>query len=132
MMSAGLRAVQVWDSKVPHYFLRTFGRPARVTACSCERMLEPSVAQVLHLLNAPELQAKLAHDGGTAARLAATITDDGRLAEEIYAICFSRPPTVAERATAVAFLVKRGEQRRAAVEDLLWSLMNTLEFTFNH
>ncbi len=65
----GTRAVQLWDSKVSHYFLRTFGRPERVTACECERNAEPSVAQVLHLLNAPEVQAKLAHEGGYVAKL---------------------------------------------------------------
>ena len=65
----GTRAIQLWDSKVPHYFLKLFGRPVRVSACECERNHEPSVAQVLHLLNAPEIQAKLSHDarhGGAA------------------------------------------------------------------
>ena len=50
---AGVRAVQLWDSKVAHYFLRLFGRPVRVTACECERSAEPGVGQVLHLLNSP-------------------------------------------------------------------------------
>ena len=63
-MPAGTRAIQLWDSKVPHYFLKLFGRPERVSACECERNHEPSVAQVLHLLNSPEIQAKLSHDGG--------------------------------------------------------------------
>src|SRR5262249_53493871 len=61
----GTRAIQLWDSKVPHYFLKAFGRPVRVSACECERNHEPSVAQVLHLLNAPTIQEKLTHEGGT-------------------------------------------------------------------
>ncbi len=60
----GTRAIQLWDSKVPHYFLKVFGRPQRISACECERNHEPSVAQVLHLLNAPEINAKLSHEGG--------------------------------------------------------------------
>ena len=48
---AGTRAIELWDSQVEHYFLRLFGRPVRQTACECERVVEPSVAQVLHLLN---------------------------------------------------------------------------------
>ncbi|HEV3120317.1 MAG TPA: DUF1549 domain-containing protein, partial [Isosphaeraceae bacterium] len=32
---AGSRAIQLWDSKVPHYFLKLFGRPVRATACEC-------------------------------------------------------------------------------------------------
>ena len=65
----GTRAIQLWDSKVPHYFLKVFGRPERISACECERNHEPSVAQVLHLLNSPEIQAKLSHEAGTVARL---------------------------------------------------------------
>ena len=60
---AGSRAIQLWDSGVSHYFLKLFGRPVRASACECERVSEPGVAQVLHLLNSPEIHAKLAHDG---------------------------------------------------------------------
>ena len=34
---AGTRAIQLWDSKVSHHFLKLFGRPERVGACECER-----------------------------------------------------------------------------------------------
>src|SRR5436305_926779 len=72
---AGGRAIQVWDSEVPHDFLRMFGRPVRVTTCTCERNAEPSVGQVLHLLNAPGLHANLTHEGGTVARLVRRLAD---------------------------------------------------------
>ena len=48
-MPAGYRAIELWDSQVPHYFLSLFGRPVRATACECERATQPSVAQVLHV-----------------------------------------------------------------------------------
>jgi hypothetical protein len=127
-----VRAVQLWDSKSPHYFLKLFGRPVRSSACSCERVSEPSVAQVLHVLNSPEIQAKLSHDDGTVARLVRQEPDDGKLAEELYLACFCRPPDAAERAAAVAYLGRDRAKRRQAAEDLLWGLMNTLEFVFNH
>src|SRR5207247_4335345 len=63
------RAIQLWDSKVNHYFLKLFGRPVRASACECERNHEPGISQVLHLLNAPQIQAKLSHARGTVARL---------------------------------------------------------------
>src|SRR6185312_6279719 len=63
------RAVQLWDSKARHDFLKLFGRPSRVSACECERTREPSVAQVLNLLNSPDIQAKLTHEAGSVARL---------------------------------------------------------------
>ncbi len=130
-MPAGTRAIQLWDSKASHYFLKVFGRPQRVSACECERRTEPSTAQVLHLLNAPEIQAKLEHDGGYAAKLAQQQSSDDSLTEDLYLTFYSRKPTDEERANAVAYLHK-AKDRRAAVEDLAWSLMNSLEFVFNH
>lgn len=128
----GTRAIQLWDSKIKHYFLKQFGRPQRVSACECERVGDPNVAQVLHFLNAPELQAKLAHEGGNVAKWVRTIGANDKLVEEMYLAFFGRLPENAERKTAIEFLEKRKSRRREAAEDLAWSLMNSLEFRFNH
>jgi hypothetical protein len=128
----GSRAIQLWDSKVPHYFLKLFGRPERVSACECERGHGASVAQVLHVLNSPQIQAKLSHEGGTVARLAKRLPEDGPLAEELYLLFYSRLPTEKEKTVAVEYLGKEKAKRREAAEDLAWSLMNSLEFIFNH
>jgi hypothetical protein len=116
---------------VAHYFLKLFGRPVRASACECERNHEPGVAQVLHLLNAPAIHAKLTHEGGTVARLVRQQRDDGELVEELYLTFYSRMPTAEERAAGVEYL-RTGGQRREAAEDLAWSLLNSLEFVFNH
>jgi hypothetical protein len=129
----GARAIQLWDSQVKHDFLKLFGRPVRATACECERATEPSVAQVLHVLNSPQLQAKLSHEGGTIARLVRLYpSDDAVLVDELYLTILSRPATAAERAVAQKYLQEHASNRRAAVEDLAWSLLNTIEFLFNH
>jgi Protein of unknown function (DUF1549)/Protein of unknown function (DUF1553) len=128
----GTRAIQLWDSKVNHYFLKLFGRPQRLSACECERIHEPSVAQVLHLLNAPEIQAKLAHERGRVATLVREKANDRELIEELYLTFYSRLPSDGERGVAMAHLRSDPMQRRQAAEDLAWSLMNTLEFVFNH
>ena len=128
----GARAIQLWDSKVPHEFLRMFGRPVRVSACDCERIVEPSVGQVLHILNAPEIHAKVTHEAGTVARLERRLRDDGALVDELYLTFFSRYPTREERQAATEYLGRHASQRRLAGEDLAWSLMNTIEFLFNH
>jgi hypothetical protein len=129
---AGSRAIQLWDSKTPHYFLKLFGRPVRATACECERNTEASVAQVLHLLNSPDIHDKLTHEGGTAACLVKKQADDQALIEELYLTFYSRLPSDAERTTALAYLQKTPGQRRKAAEDIAWVLMNSLEFVFNH
>jgi hypothetical protein len=131
-MPAGTRAVQLWDSKAGHYFLKTFGRPERRSACECERVGGPSVAQVLHLLNAPEVHAKLTHEAGAVAKLVRRESADGPLVEELYLTFYSRPPTASEKAVALAYLGDHKTDRRQAAEDLAWSLLNSLEFVFNH
>ncbi len=125
----GSRAIQLWDSHVPHYFLQLFGRPMRATACECERVGEPTVSQVLHILNSPEIQAKLSHDGGRLAKLI-HLTDE-QVTEELYFAFFGRQPTSAERLVACEHLQKRTDRQRA-LEDLAWSMMNSMEFLFNH
>jgi len=117
---------------VPHYFLKLFGRPERVSACACERNHEPSVGQVLHLLNAPEIQEKLSHEGGTIARLARELKDDDALVEQLYLTFYSRLPNPTERTQATQYLGKDSARRRQRSEDLAWSMMNSLEFIFNH
>ena len=91
------RAVQLWDSKARSDFLKLFGRPSRVSACECERTREPSVSQVLNLLNSPDIQAKLTHEAGTVAKLVRTHKDDAKLVEELYLTFFARFPTADEQ-----------------------------------
>jgi hypothetical protein len=126
------RAVQLWDSKARHEFLKLFGRPVRATACECERTKEPSVAQVLNLLNSPDVQAKLSHESGTVARLVREQKDDAKLVQELYLVFFSRLPTKDESSIAVEHLRKRASTRREAAEDLAWAMLNSTEFLFNH
>ena len=127
----GSRAIQLWDSAVPHYFLKTFGRPVRVTACTCERAVAPTVGQVLHILNAPGIQQKLSHAGGLVSKLVARHQDSSDLVEELYLLMYSRFPTDTERKNGVNYLNNQ-PNRQLAVEDLCWSLMNSIEFVFNH
>ena len=131
---AGSRAVQLWDSQVTSYFLTTTGRPSRTTVCECERVSSPNVAQVLHTLNSPNLEAKFSHDAG---RIVALLRDhpqdDIRVITEIYLAFFSRFPTDEEQAGAMQHFAKIGPARRQqAAEDVAWSLLNSLEFAFNH
>jgi len=126
----GYRAIQIWDNRMPSYFFRIFGRPVRATVCECERSSEPSIAQALHLLNAPEIQAKIAHRQGRARQLAKTDLSPSQIVEELYLSTLSRQPLPEEQQLMLqAFAVAN---RDAAAEDVLWSLLNSKEFVFNH
>ena len=128
----GQRAVQLWDSEQQSYFLKLFGRPMRTTACVCERSASAGISQALHFMNSNNLQAKLAHAEGSLPRWIAQPGGAGALVESAYLACFSRLPTAQERSSALAYLAARPGHFREAAEDLVWSLLNTLEFVFNH
>jgi hypothetical protein len=127
----GYRSIQLWDSRVPSYFFRVFGRPVRASVCECERSNEPSIAQALHLLNSPELTEKLHHRHGTARRLAESSRTDAELVDELYLGTLSRLPRDQEKQLVLEIFAAASD-RREAVEDILWSLLNQKEFLYNH
>ncbi|MEM7473510.1 MAG: DUF1549 domain-containing protein [Planctomycetota bacterium] len=133
------RAVDLPDTSYKSYFLDVFGAPDSATACECERSNEATLAQSLHLLNSKEVQAKLASDAGRAATFAASSSAPKVLIEELYLTALSRAPTAEELKVSLDYLAKPAAQgedpvkaRRAAYEDLVWAIINTKEFLFNH
>lgn len=128
----GTRAVELPDNGFNSYFLTVFGRPESSSACECERSSEANLAQSLHLLNSGEIQGKLTGGAGLAATLSA---DNNRSHSEkirqLYLLAFSREPTEEEMSVAVAH-IEKAENKRFAYEDIVWALINTKEFLFNH
>jgi hypothetical protein len=125
------RALQLPDSFVDSYFLKTFGRPDRLITCDCERSDEPSMTQVFHLLNGETLNNKLkAKDNAVEAALK---QDRGRMLDDLFLAALCRQPTEAERQRALKELNDApAEEARAALEDLYWSVLTCREFVFNH
>src|SRR5262249_27951146 len=67
----GIRAIDLPDEAVPNDFLDVFGRPARASACECERVGEPSLGQALALIGSPLLEQKLTSKTGFVSDLTA-------------------------------------------------------------
>jgi hypothetical protein len=129
----GTRAIQLPDPSVGPYFLKVFGQPQGDTACECERSQEANLAQSLHLLNSTEVQTKIAGGSGRAAKLASDKerTHDERI-KELYRWAYSRHPNKEEMAIALAHIKKHDANVKIAYEDIIWALINTKEFLFNH
>jgi hypothetical protein len=124
-------AVELPTERVDSDFLDIFGRSQRDTVCECEASRDPSLPQVLFLMNAPELQTKLAHPDGTAARLAKSGKPTREVVEELFLLTFSRFPAKEEAAAAAALIDGAAPaQRKVILEDLLWTLVNSKEFLF--
>ncbi len=158
---AGWRTLQLPDSKVENSFLESFGRPARLATCSCERSAEPSMTQALHLANGTTINDKLRSDSSAAAKAIASKESDEAVVDRLFAAALSRRPTTGERDRMVKALKDASgasdakvsdpktsdhktsdakvsdpktsaTARRQAIEDLYWAVLTSQEFLFNH
>lgn len=163
---AGTRALQLKDAAVGSYFLSTFGRPARLLTCECERTEEPSMTQVLHLMNGDTLMKKLESDKCVVNTLFATGKDESPKTDSspenskeaapasantlanrpdlsgpeltaavtrLYLSAFSRYPSGDELRQIHEVIDQTPiSARPTALQDLLWSLLTSREFLFQH
>jgi len=126
----GYRAIQLPDSEVSSFFLDLFGRPPRDITCECERSRETSMPQALYLINSEHLESKVTQ-GQRIKRLLAQGRSDDEILTELYLATLSRFPTPEERKKTITYLANQ-PQRERALQDVLWALLNTKEFMFNH
>ncbi len=124
------RAVDLPHDGFDSFFLTVFNRPERITACECGRSSGASLPQVLHLANSSEVEDKIAAEKGRVAQLVAAKVPPAKAVEELYLAALARYPT-AEEQQVVAEMLKGREPKRV-LEDLLWTLLNSREFLFNH
>ena len=129
-MPLGGRAVQIPDGRTPNYFLTTFGRSNRTTSCSCDVKVSPTLSQALHLLNGETTTGKIG-TGKAVEKLLGSNDDPKLAAEELYIRCLGRKPSATE-AAKIAARLEKATDKKTALEDLFWALLNTNEFIFNH
>ena len=127
----GVRAIELPDEAVNSYFLEVFGRSRRESPCECERSYAPNLAQTLHLMNSTEIQNKLSAADGRLAKLAASGKSPPEMVEELYLVALGRTPGEDELREASDYLAS-ASNKRAALGDLAWVLLNSKEFVFNH
>jgi hypothetical protein len=125
-------AEQVTD---PHVgkdgFLDLFGRPARESACECERRSDLSLPQALNLVNGKTISDAVADAGGRVAKAILSGRSDRELVTELYLVSLSRPPRAEELDGGMKYL-QGGAARAARAQDLLWALVNSKGFLYNY
>jgi hypothetical protein len=113
-------------------FLDLFGRPARESACECERRSDLSLPQALNLVNGKTISDAVADGNGRVAKAILAGKQDRDMVEELYYAALSRQPTAAELDTALKYLTGGDRGRAARAQDLLWALVNSKAFLYNH
>ena len=107
-------------------FLKAFGQPERLSPCACERSGEPTLEQALQLLNGQHVSRQI-----KASDQAYTTLNDNELIETIYLAAYARFPQDEEQTKTLNYL-SHSASRTEGIQDLIWAIVNTQEFMFQH
>jgi hypothetical protein len=108
-------------------FLRTFGKPERLLSCDCERIDNTTTAQALQFLTGGLVNEAISAPDNRLGKMIQAGKSDGDIIDELFMTGLCRLPSNAER-SALLTRVAQAPDRRAALEDVLWGLLNTKEF----
>jgi hypothetical protein len=127
----GTRAIEIAEGEIPHPFLRAFTRPVRNDACDCARETEPSLNEVIHLLNNADLLVKVSSPDSRLARAEKSGKTTVDLIDLAFLATLTRHPTGREKALALEHIAKSAN-RLAGLQDLQHALINSNEFLLRH
>ena len=119
-INPGTRAAALPDSGVelPSGFLTTFGRPARESACECERSSGLQLGPVMALVSGPTLGDAIADPNNDLNKLATTQVDDAKLIDELFLRILNRSATPGEIETCRKDIQTVEDDHRRMAEDL--------------
>jgi hypothetical protein len=108
-------------------FLRTFGQANRE---QFDRQPGGSILQAMMLMNSPFVTKRVLAEGNSLVnQLVKSAKTSHEIVDALYLATLSRPPLPQETQLAVSWIEK---DRKQGTEDLHWSLLNKLDFVFNH
>ncbi len=139
---AGTRAMQLPDVRVQSQFLSVFGRPERIICDAGERTQDPSITQALHVINGDTLNKKLSDPNGYIALFQRIGLSEPRVLDQLSLAAYGRYPAAEEKQTILGALAKARvagvtqeaakDSKRQALEDMVWAMLTSKEFLFNH
>ena len=129
-LPSGTRAIHlIWPDHFPSRFLKVYGQPNRLTVP--ERNMGPDLKQALAMLADATYTEKISRAGRRLDRLLNRDASGEEIIEELFLSALSRFPTE-EEANRVQSVISQQSWRREAFEDLMWALITSREFAFNH
>lgn len=130
---AGVRAFRRRESgpSSGDALLTMFGKPPRLQACECERADEPTLSQTFQLVSGPILNKLLARSDNRLRDWLESNADADTLIDNLFWTILNRAPLPTELAATKKHLAS-SDNRRANLEDVVWSLMSSPEFVLRH
>jgi hypothetical protein len=108
-------------------FLIIFGRPQRLLTCECERSGETTLNQAFQLISGPQISQLLRNENNRLTTLLSSNQSPNQMIDNLYWTALSRAPTSIESSESVKYLTE-SKDKRQALEDLTWALLNAKEF----
>jgi hypothetical protein len=127
----GTRAMQL-PHGAPSFLLTAFGRVADREFAQ-DRKEDPSITQVLHLMNGTTLNEKIVSPEGRLAKwLATPALDNAALTDRLFLTTLARHARPEEQAVVSERIAAQPDGRAQVFQDVLWALVNSKEFIYNH
>ena len=117
--------------KLTSGFLDLFGRPARESSCECERSNGMMLGPVLQLINGPVVADAIADPKNRIAKLVSKHENDGEVVNGLFLSVLNRFPTEVEKQTSIEAILS-ADSRLEGAQDVVWALLNSPSFLFNH
>jgi hypothetical protein len=127
----GTRAIELDEGEVANPFLRAFTKPVRNDACDCARETDPSLNEVIHLINNADLLARIESPASRLALAAKSGQTTAELVDLAFLATLTRRPTQQEKALALGHIAQ-APAHLAGLRDLQHALINSNEFLLRH
>jgi len=126
----GSRSIQIKTPlSVDSRFLEIYGRPLRDSLP--ERDGKSNLAQALHMWVGSTYTQKLANPNSRLVSLLESGASNSEIIEELFLASLTRLPTKSELRQLETMVAERTSQRET-FESLLWALISSREFAYNH
>ncbi len=130
-MPAGTRAITLPEPALRNEFLRTFGQSTRANPCECAATTNSDLAQALTMINDSFVEQRVSSSQSRVRRLLKSDASNKQIIHELFLRTLSRPPTPTEFKRIERELAK-APSRSEGLQDLMWALLNSTRFVFNH
>lgn len=116
------------------YFFQTFGQARRESVCACEDQTEANLAQTLHLINGHTIDAALQRNPQLIPELMKKHDSHKAIIEALFIRALTRKPSEEEIKGCLALMEETTDLnvRRRNYDNIIWGILNSSEFMFNH
>ena len=126
----GTRAVQTMPDICPSQFLDDFGRSMRHALPAGPP--QPNLLEALHMLAGPSYSTKISQQGGRLDQLLRQGASNEQIIDDFYLAALARFPTSRERTELLEFLAQRSARRQETLARLMWAVLRSRQFAYNH